>query len=220
VGLQSGAEANAVKPPKRADPRAERAHAAVISAAVDLFMEQGVAALTIDAVAARSGVAKTTIYRRWANRDELLLEVFRQFSLGLELPPGNLPPIERVRAVVRQFAAALATPEWQRALPAMLGAMRHQPELASLHDRIDAHRARVLSTVIADAVAAGALPADTDPGEALLLLMGPLFMAAVSRPDALTEAFADRLVDRFFVGASGSAPGGGPRRENGEAPPP
>ena len=162
-------------------------------------MTQGIAALTIEAVAARSGVAKTTIYRRWANRDELLLEIFRQFSLRLEPPPPDLPPIERVRSVVRQFAAAMATPEWQRALPALLGAAGHRAELAVLHDRIEAHQAKVLSTVLSEAVAAGALPAGTDIRETLFELLGPLFMAAMMDPDALAPAFADRLVDRLFA---------------------
>jgi AcrR family transcriptional regulator len=196
---------------RRPNPRAERAHRAALEAALALFLERGVPAVTIDAVSARSGVAKTTIYRRWANRDDVLVDVFRQFSLDLELPPPDLSPSERVRRVMRQFTAALATPAWQRALPAMLGAMQHRGDLAPLQGRIEAHRTRVLSTVIADAVADGALPADTDPGEALLVLTGPVVMAALTRPDTLTEAFADRLVARFFAGASGA-----PHRRDGE----
>jgi AcrR family transcriptional regulator len=186
---------------KRPDSRAERAHAAVIQAAVDIFLEQGVAALTVEAVAARSGVAKTTIYRRWANRDELLLEVFGQFSLGIALPPRNLPPQERVRQVVRGMAVTLATPAWRRALPALLGAGMHRHNLAAVHDRIEAHQARVVSTVVADAIADGALPAETDRGEAVMVLLGPLLMAALMQPDLLTARFADRLVDRLFLAA-------------------
>jgi len=186
---------------KRPDPRAERAHAAVIQAAVDIFLEQGVAALTVEAVSARSGVAKTTIYRRWANRDELLLEVFGQFSLGLDLPPLDLSPQERVRQVVRAMAAALASPAWQRALPALLSAGTHRHELSGVHDRIEAHQARVVSTVLGDAIAAGALPADTDRGEAVMVLLGPILMAALMQPELLTARFADRLVDRLFLAA-------------------
>ena len=186
---------------KRPDPRAERAHAAVIQAAVDIFLEQGVAALTVEAVSARSGVAKTTIYRRWANRDELLLEVFGQFSLGLSLPPAELPPQERVRLVVQGMAAALATPEWQRALPAFLSAATHRHELSALHNRIEAHQTRVVSTVLGDAIAAGALPPDTDRSEAVMVLLGPLMVAALMQPDLLTAQFADRLVDRLFLAA-------------------
>lgn len=186
---------------KRPDPRAERAHAAVIQAAVDIFLAQGVAAVTIEAVSARSGVAKTTIYRRWANRDDLLLEVFGQFSLGIELPPTALPAQERVRQVMREMAAALASPAWRRALPALLSAGTHRQELAGMHDRIEAHQARVVSTVLEDAIAAGALPRETDRSEAVMVLLGPLLMAALMQPDLLTAPFADRLVDRLFLSA-------------------
>lgn len=199
MGLQSTLGATMAKQARRTDSRAERAHAAVIEAAVALFLEEGIGALTIDAVAARSGVAKTTIYRRWANRDDLLLEVFRQFSLGLELPSPDLPPRERVRIVVRQIAAAFSTPEWQRALPALFGASQHKQELAALHHRIEAHQARVVSTVLDDAIAAGDLPVDTDRGEALLALLGPLLMATLMRPETVDADFADRLVDRLFA---------------------
>lgn len=192
-------EVSGMSAQRRFDPRAERAQAAVIAAAVSLFLDEGVGGFSIEAVAARSGVAKTTIYRRWANRDELLLEVFRQFSLGLVLPSADLPAQERVRQVIRQVAVAFASPEWQRALPALFGAGRHQQDLAALHDRIEAHQARVVSTTLEDAIAAGALPPDTDRGEALFALLGPLLMATLMRPEIVDEAFADRLVDRLFA---------------------
>lgn len=178
----------------RIDPRAVRAHQAVLDAAAGLFLDDGVAAVTMDAVAARSGVAKTTIYRRWANRDDLLLDVFRRFALGLELPPADLDPAERLRRVARQLAAQLADPGWQRALPALFGAAQHKQELAGLAERLDVHQHRVVRTVLEDAAAAGALPPGTDVGEALLRLVGPMLMAALMRPDLLSEAFADRLV--------------------------
>lgn len=185
---------------KRTDPRAERAHQAALDAAAGLFLEEGVAAVTIDAVAARSGVAKTTIYRRWANRDDLLLDVFRRFALGIEPPPADLPPAERLRSLARQLAGRFADPQWQVALPALLGAVRHKQELAGLADRLDAHQHRHVRAALEDAAAVGALPG-TDIGEALLRLVGPLLMAALMRPDLLTEGFADRLVDALLVDA-------------------
>lgn len=192
----------------RVDPRAQRAHAAVVEAAVALFLDEGIGAVTIDAVAARSGVAKTTIYRRWGNRDELLLDVFRRFSLRLDVPPAELPPSERVRAVVRQLAATLRTPEWQQAVPALFGAAKHRRELAGFQERLEHHQTRVVSGVLADAVAAGALPAETDVREALFQLLGPLLMAGLMRPETVDDAFADRLVELLFasrVGAGGRA---------------
>jgi AcrR family transcriptional regulator len=190
---------------KRRDPRAEAAHAATLAAATDLLLERGPQAVTIEAVAARAGVAKTTIYRRWSGRGELLIDVLRRFPLGLEPPDPALPPGERLRLVARQLAAALRQPVWRRVLPLLAGGGDLRDELAPFRDRIDAHQARVVSTVIADAVRAGALPADTDVREALLQLLGPIAIAALMTPEAADDAFADRMVDLLLASRSGSS---------------
>lgn len=57
------------------DPRVARSRAAIIRAATDLLVEGGPNAVTIDAIVAQSGVAKSTIYRHWQSRDEVLLAV-------------------------------------------------------------------------------------------------------------------------------------------------
>src|SRR3954451_25328604 len=63
----------APRPPGR--PRSERAEKAIIDATLDLLVEEaGVAGVTIEAVAARAGVGKTTIYRRWANKEALIVD--------------------------------------------------------------------------------------------------------------------------------------------------
>jgi AcrR family transcriptional regulator len=170
-----------------------------LDAAVALLLEGGIGGVTIDAVSARSGVAKTTIYRHWESREDLLLDTFAEFRHELAVPSRAQPPEARVRHVVRQLAAALGIPEWQRAFPTLVNAARQSEEFAAIHRRAEERGARVLSTVIAEAVAAGALPADTDPEEALLQLTGPLLMAALIRPELVEEAFADRLVDLFFA---------------------
>ena len=183
----------------RADPRVHRSRAAVLDAAVALFLDGGVGAVTVDAVAARSGVAKTTIYRHWENRTELLLDVFQRFTLELATPPTGLPPEERVRLVLRQLAAQLTSPEWQRALPSLFGMARHKEEIAAIRDRLGHHQAQVISGVLRDAVAAGTLPPATDVREALFQLVGPVMMAALMTPATVDAAFADRLVDLFFA---------------------
>src|SRR5271169_1750741 len=54
-------------------PRSEQAEQAIIEATLDLFAEQGFEGVCVEAVAARAGVGKATIYRRWPNKEELLL---------------------------------------------------------------------------------------------------------------------------------------------------
>ena len=185
--------------PLDADPRVRRSRAAVVDAAVALFLDGGVGAVTLDAVAARSGVAKTTIYRHWANRQELLLDVLRRFALDLRTPPPELPPVQRVRLVLRELAALLTSPEWQRAFPSFFGMARHKEELVGLRERLGHRHTEVIGRVLADAVAAGALPPETDLREAVFQLVGPVLTASMMSPGAVDDAFVDRFVDLSFA---------------------
>jgi AcrR family transcriptional regulator len=69
-------------------PRSERVDAAVLKAATDLLADQGFAALSIEAVALRSGIAKSSIYRRWASKDELVYDALAAVKGPLPVPPG------------------------------------------------------------------------------------------------------------------------------------
>src|SRR5882762_3584246 len=70
-------------------PRSAATDEAILDAAVDLLSEQGFLALTIEAVAARAGVAKTTLYRRWSNKDDLLLDAVSCLKGPPFDPPGG-----------------------------------------------------------------------------------------------------------------------------------
>src|SRR6187401_1495763 len=93
------------------DPRVARSRAAVISAATDLLVEGGPSAVTIDAIVARSGVAKSTIYRHWDSRDEVLFDVIESCAPTLAPPDPALGFEHAIRAVVDQACTALNDPE-------------------------------------------------------------------------------------------------------------
>ena len=110
------------------DPRIERSRCAVLEATVALLAESGYGAVTIEAVAARSGVAKSTIYRHWPGRVELIHDAF------LELKPPVVVPSdgdvrEQVIAVLENFQhedGSVSVPEALQdfGAPAKLGAVR------------------------------------------------------------------------------------------------
>jgi AcrR family transcriptional regulator len=71
-------------------PRSAQAHKAIIDATLELLAEEGFQGLSIEAVAARAGVGKTTIYRRWASKDELVMDAIRQVQIDIPtLDTGN-----------------------------------------------------------------------------------------------------------------------------------
>ena len=85
-------------------PACARSRAAVVRAATDLLVEGGPSAVTIDAIVARSGVAKSTIYRHWASRDDVLLDVIESCAPVLPRPDPDLD-VERGAAGHRPDAS-------------------------------------------------------------------------------------------------------------------
>ena len=73
-----------------ARPRSERAHDQVLEAAIQLFSERGIDSTSIDAIAEMSGVSKATIYKHWADKDALLLEMMAHVH-GLRARPASRP---------------------------------------------------------------------------------------------------------------------------------
>src|SRR5580658_2329777 len=70
-------------------PRSERAERAILDAALELFAESGVAGVCMEAVAARAGVGKATIYRRWPGKEDLLLDALAALRMPLPTPQGR-----------------------------------------------------------------------------------------------------------------------------------
>lgn len=86
--------------PDRRDPRLDRSRSAILSAAVALLSEGGVKQVTVDAVTARSGVARSTLYRHFPNNTELLAAAFQELLPPLRLPETGLPARERLLRLV------------------------------------------------------------------------------------------------------------------------
>ncbi len=170
-----------------------------MEAAIALFVDGGVSEVTVDAVAARAAVAKTTLYRHWPSRQHLLMDVFRHFDHRFADPPPDATSIERLRDLSRQLAATLTSPEWQRALPSLLDVTRRIDEFADAHE-FEMPGAGSMSRAIAALIDEGILPRGTPVGEVLVQIVGPLTLGALFDPERIDAAFTDRLVDRLIRG--------------------
>ena len=182
------------------DGRIARTRSAVLRSATDLLVEGGPSAVTIDAIVAHSGVAKSTIYRHWESRDEVLVDVIETCAPTLQTPDPALGFENAVRGVVEQARAALNDPEWARVIPALLLLKAHQSEIADLEERIGRHQDETLDAIVALGVAEGRLPADADTEELAAQLIGPLVFAHLTGRPRVTKAFAERVVDSFLRG--------------------
>jgi AcrR family transcriptional regulator len=177
----------------------------VLRSATDLLVEGGPSAVTIDAIVARSGVAKSTIYRHWESRDEVLVDVIETCAPRLVPPDPSLGFEYAVRAFVDQAYAALNDPEWARMVPALLLLKAHQSDIADLEERIGRHRDQTLETIVAMGVDESRLPADADVEEIAAQLVGPMVFAHLTGRPRVTKAFAQRVADTFLRANPGDA---------------
>lgn len=191
-------QASQVEQQREVDGRIARTRAAVLRSATDLLVEGGPSAVTIDAIVARSGVAKSTIYRHWESRDDVLVDVIETCAPALVSPDPALGFEHAVRAIVDQARTALSDSEWARVIPALLLLKAHQSDIADLEERIGRHQHETIEMIVALGVAEGRLPEGADSEEFAAQLIGPLVFAHLTGRPPLTTAFAQRIVDDYL----------------------
>ena len=147
----------------------------ILSAALEVLGEDGYGGLTIEAVAARAGAGKSTIYRHWTGKLELVEDAIRTLRADFEAPATG-PVRERVAGLLCQVAARLADSTWSSCLPAILDAAERDAEVIVIHRRLSDERLQVLVALLADGVVTGELPSDLDPDLAAVCLIGALMV--------------------------------------------
>jgi TetR/AcrR family transcriptional regulator of autoinduction and epiphytic fitness len=187
------------KVPEVVDPRVERSRELVRSAALELLGEIGYGDLTIEAVAARSGVAKSTIYRHWGGKRDLVLDAFTELKRrSAEVPPPG-PVRDRVVWMLESSVAKMQDPRWPVAcLPALIEAAAHCDEMASVTRELAERGAEPLIRVLDEGVEAGELPAGTNTEVLADALLGPIVLRRLyCRPDIQLDAIP-ALVDQIL----------------------
>jgi AcrR family transcriptional regulator len=179
------------------DPRIERTRRVVLEATLDLLAESGYRAVTIEAVAARSGVAKSTIYRHWPGRVELILDAFHELKPPVA-PPADGNVRETVIAVLENLARVAVESTWSMCLPSLIDAAAHDPVARELHGRISTEGRRSLVDLLAAGVAAGELPPGLDPELMAEALAGPILLRRLMSLPPFDPADVRALVDQLI----------------------
>src|SRR5260370_15120405 len=187
---------------RRGGRRSEQAGQAIVEATLDLFAEQGFEGVCVEAVAARAGVGKATIYRRWPNKEELLLAAFGSLKSPFPEPKG-VSVRDDLLAMVEVMCADKADPRKARRYALLLGEGEKYPRLiARYKETVVEPRREAMRAVIRRGIQTGELRPDTDIEIAMLTLTG-VIMAREKTPDgALDGDFAARLVDGLLLGLS------------------
>jgi AcrR family transcriptional regulator len=190
----------AVVATRRGRPRSSEAHRAILDAALAEVLESGFRALGVDAIAARAGVAKTTIYRRWPNKAAVVMDAFLA-----EVGPGTGFPraaraVDSIRMQMRAQARAFRS-KYGRLIKALLGEAQFDPELAeAFRERWIMPRRRLARQVIEAAMEQGDLRADIDPEAAIDMLYAPIYYRLQIETGPISEAYVDGIFEQVIRG--------------------
>jgi AcrR family transcriptional regulator len=197
---EAGPAAETSRRPGR--PRSEQAEQAIIEATLDLFAEKGFEGVCVELVAARAGVGKATIYRRWPNKEELLLAAFASLKSPFPEPQG-VSVRDDLLAMVEVMCADKADPRKARRYALLLGEGEKYPRLmARYKETVVQPRRDAMRAVIRRGVETGELRPDTDVEIAMLSLTGAIMSLDKSQAGRYDGDFATRLVDGLLLGLS------------------
>jgi AcrR family transcriptional regulator len=184
----------------RGRPRSEVAKQAILQAARALLAEAGPGAITMEAVAARAGVGKPTVYRWWPDRHAVamaaLMEADQEEQVVARRRSAILALRDQLRAIAQRFATATG-----RHVTSMIAASDRDSELSkAFRNHFVLARRAEGRTLLTRAIADQELRADLDIEVALELLYGPLFFRLLLGHAPLDEAFTDQVLTEVLRG--------------------
>lgn len=189
--------------PKQPDPqrRSQKSRRAILDAALDLCAEHGYGPVTVEAIAARAGVSKKTIYRWWPSKGAVVLEALDDAAT----PAADFPDTGDVRAdLVAQMEGLLrglfADPRFGRALTGLIADTQYTPDLARALDEVLIRpRAEQARARLAKARTEGGICAEADLDLSLELLYGPVYYRLLLHQGELySPAEIGELVDHVL----------------------
>ncbi|WP_376797064.1 TetR/AcrR family transcriptional regulator [Thermogemmatispora sp.] len=188
-------------------PRSAQAHRAILQATLEELADEGYQGMTIEGVAARAGVSKATIYRRWSSKEELVVAAAHR--IYTDIPIINTGHLRRdfVAIYTLAYRAVQQNPFLQRLLFRAIGEVHANPEIYRVFiERLFAPRQQQFVELIREAQERGEVRRDLDPWLIIDLIAGPLFYhlmlapLAPSQPQPLNEDLIERLIDAVFLG--------------------
>jgi AcrR family transcriptional regulator len=188
----------AARDSKMLDVRVRRSRVKVLDAAAELLLERGLAGASVDEITRRSGVAKTTIYRHWRTRGDLLRDACSSIGTPLQVPDTGSFEGD-VTALVTSLAHLLRSEKWTSVLPSIIDAAERDPDIAAVYSRLQKGYSAPLLFIVQRAMERGELPKPTDAATLVAALTGPLFYRRWFSREPLTSAFAKQIV-RLVLG--------------------
>jgi AcrR family transcriptional regulator len=168
--------------------------AAIIAAFFTELADSGYERLTMVRVAARAGVGKAALYRRWPSKQQMLIDLVDQFATAAVLPPDTGSLHGDLIAVAEEAITVLSNPLVRRVIQSLVAEARHSPELAAvLAERFINPRRQAGVQMLRRAIERGEISPDTDLELAQDIFGGPLYFRGIILDENFSPIYAQRL---------------------------
>ena len=172
--------------------RTARNTAAVFAATLDELAARPYDEVSIETIAARAGVHKTTVYRRWRTKADLVSQALAETAQAMiEVPDAGTVDAD-LRALARAVQAALASPRGAATTRSVLAGAAASAEIRAVMAEFWAARRAAIDVIVDRAVARGELPPGTEPGPVMNAMAAPLYYRLLVTTEPPTPADADR----------------------------
>ena len=187
-------------PSRRPGGRTARVRAAVLAATLAELAAHGFSGLSLDSVAARAQVHKTTVYRRWPTREQLVLDALLEQAAQTVAVPDTGSLRGDLRELALRSAAIQTSPAGEAVVRAVAGGAPGNPELAAANGRFWAERLELDRAIVARASDRGEIDPRADPGPVIEALLGPLYFRLLVSGEPLDPDFIEGIVDLVVTG--------------------
>lgn len=185
--------------------RSAEARQRVLTAAQDVLGDLSVDGFTVEEVAKRSGVAKTTIYRHWDTGNTLMLDALDCMVQTFPTPDtGSLAG--DLEAFMGHVLSVVSDPKLMQTMLGVVAAAASDPEIAEVHRSMMAERTGPIRAIVDGAKERGELPIDLDMDLALDVIEGPFFLRRVIRGEPIDDATVRQMVAIIVAGLTSENP--------------
>ncbi len=182
-------------------PRSTRAHDAIIDAVLDLLAEgTPLGDISIEQIAARAGVGKATIYRRWAGKNELLIDAVKTLKTMPVVSPGASVRDDLVRSI--SLSGTTSDPRAARVMPCLMPEVMRNPDLLGLYQQLIEPRRERTREILRRGIDSGELRPDLDIELTTLMITGPVLLQRWFHwnPNVDDDTLPENVIDALMAG--------------------
>jgi AcrR family transcriptional regulator len=173
----------------------------VLAATIGELSDHAYDEISIEKIAARAGVHKTTIYRRWGSKAELITHALTTVAESMMKIPDTGSIESDLRTFCRSVRVTISSPRGAATVRALLAGAAASAEIRGVMQQFWAARQSAIAVIVERAVTRGELPAGTDPAPVMHAMAAPLYYRLLVTGEALTEQDGDRAAAAALAAA-------------------